>query len=168
MKIYSSKLVIIRGNSGSGKSTIAKLVRDACKQKVAIIEQDYLRRFILKEKEKEGTNNIDLIYKTVIFALSRNYNVILEGILNFSRYGKIIKKLIGVCPDYHVFYLDVSLNETLKRHQTKPNKDEFGEKEIKRWYKFKDTTNIKGEICIPESYILERSVKKIIMESGLF
>ena len=72
MKTYDSKLIILRGNSGSGKSTIAKHLREVSGHKIAIVEQDYLRRFVLKEKEKEGANNIDLIYRTVIFALSRN------------------------------------------------------------------------------------------------
>lgn len=53
-----SKLIVLRGNSGSGKSTTAKMLRDAAiakgtKTKIAIIEQDYLRRYILKEKEEK-------------------------------------------------------------------------------------------------------------------
>lgn len=114
MKQFGSKLIIIRGNSGSGKSTLAKKIREVSDQRIAIVEQDYLRRFILKEKETMGKNNIDLIYKTVIFALSRNYHVILEGILNFSRYGNMLNRLISMCPDNHVYYLDTSLEETQK------------------------------------------------------
>lgn len=91
MRRFENKLVVLRGNSGSGKSTVAKALREQGKTKIAIVEQDYLRRFILKEKETEGTNNIDLIQQTVEFALSRGYNVILEGILYFPRYGEMLK-----------------------------------------------------------------------------
>ncbi len=169
MKQFSRKLIIIRGNSGSGKSTIANKIRVACHdvRKIAIIEQDYLRRIVLKEKEIDNGDNIDLIFQTVTFALSRNYDVVLEGILYFSRYGKMLSDLIRLCPDYYVYYLDVSFQETLQRHQTKPNCNEFGEKEMRSWYKSLDLTNFPTETIIPETSSLQDSVDQIIKQSGL-
>lgn len=98
MRGFENKLVVLRGNSGPGKSTVAKILREQGKTKIVIVEQDYLRRFILKEKETEGTNNIALIQQTVEFALDRGYNVILEGILYFPRYGEMLKNLAEQCP----------------------------------------------------------------------
>jgi adenylate kinase family enzyme len=148
---YGSKLIVIRGNSGSGKGTVAKGIREVSDRKIALVEQDYLRRFVLKEKEKDGGNNIDLIFQTVTFALSREYDVILEGILNFSRYGQMLRNLEASCPDNHFYYLDISLEESLKRHATKPNAHEFGEKEMTDWYKPLDLTGFPNEIIIPET-----------------
>src|SRR6266536_5017044 len=135
MHRYNPKLVVLRGNSGSGKSTVARRLREVSDRKTATVEQDYLRRFVLKEKETEGANNIDLIEQTVEFALGRGYDVILEGILYFPRYGDMLRRLVSKCPDNYFFYLDVSLDETLKRHLTKPDAHEFGEKEMRQWYK---------------------------------
>ena len=47
-------LVVIRGNSASGKSTIAARFRTRCGPGVAIVGQDHLRRVVLKEKDKPG------------------------------------------------------------------------------------------------------------------
>lgn len=167
MNRFYNKLVVLRGNSGSGKSTAAKALRDKSKSKVAIVEQDYIRRFILKEKENEGTDNITLIQQTVEFALDRGYNVILEGILYFPRYGEMLKKLVEQCPNNYFYYFDVSFNETLKRHATKSNSHEFGEKEMREWYKPNQQTGFPSEKIIPESFSLDDAVKKILSETKL-
>jgi predicted kinase len=160
MKCFENKLVVLRGNSGSGKSIVAKMLRESGKTKTAIVEQDYLRRFILKEKENEGIDNIALIQQTVEFALDRGYNVVLEGILYFPRYGKMLKMLTEKCPNNYFYYFDVSFEETLKRHATKPNSHEFGEKEMRHWYKPNDRTGFSSEQIIPETFSLEDTVER--------
>jgi alpha-D-ribose 1-methylphosphonate 5-triphosphate synthase subunit PhnL len=45
----ATKLVILRGNSGSGKSSIAREVRARYGRGCALVEQDYLRRVVLRE-----------------------------------------------------------------------------------------------------------------------
>lgn len=75
----------------------------------------------------------------------------------------MIKKLIEIDPkNTYLFYLDVSLNETINRHTTKPNKDEFGEKELREWCRERDTLGFDGEIIIDENFSLEDSVKFIL------
>ena len=167
MKRYYSKLVVLSGNSGSGKSTVAKALRDQGKPKIAIVEQDYLRRFILKEKENEGTDNIALIQQTVEFALDRGYNVILEGILYYPRYGEMLKKLVERCPNNYFYYFNVSFDETLKRHITKPNAHEFGEKEMQKWYKPNQHTGFDSERIIPESFTIDNTINKILSETDI-
>ena len=162
-----SKLIILRGNSGSGKSTVAKKLREVSNRKLAIVEQDYLRRFVLKEKENEGTNNLGLIRQTVEYAIGLGYDVVLEGILYFPRYGEMLQRLVASAPESYVFYFDVSLDETLKRHLTKPNSGEFGEKELREWYKLRDLTGLEGEEIIPESYSLEQSVQFICQRARI-
>lgn len=165
--MYSNKLIVIRGNSGSGKTTVAKGLREASSNKVALVEQDYLRRFILKEKEAEGTNNIDLIQQTVEFCLQRGYDVILEGILYFPRYGSMLNELVEMCSNNYFYYFDISFEETLRRHSTKPNAHEFGEKEMREWYKPNQLTGFASEQIIPESFSIESAVKKILTETEL-
>ncbi len=163
------KLIILRGNSGSGKSTVAKALREQSKsgRKIAIVEQDYLRRFVLKEKEHDNGDNIALIKQTVEYALNHDYDVILEGILYTPRYREVIIQLLGQAPDHWVYYFDVSLKETLKRHETKHNAREFGEKEMRGWYNEVNHLGIEDEIIIPESSSLEESVGRILAETKL-
>lgn len=44
-----TRLVILRGDSASGKSTIAQRLRERLGRGVAWVEQDYLRRTVLRE-----------------------------------------------------------------------------------------------------------------------
>ncbi len=142
-------------------------MREVSDRKTATVEQDYLRRFVLKEKETEGANNIDLIEQTVEFALGRGYDVILEGILYFPRYGDMLRRLVSKCPDNYFFYLDVSLDETLKRHLTKPDAHEFGEKEMRQWYKPNQLTHFESERIIPQASSIDETVSMIRAHVGL-
>ena len=159
-----SKLIIIRGNSGSGKSSIAKELRVKLPDsKIAIIGQDYLRRNILGEIGRGGDDNVELIELTAKFALQKNYITILEGIMPTEYYGAMLKRLQGIhSHDTHIFYLDIPLEETLKRHQTKSDCNEFGEEQMREWYKQRDLLNFENEKTINEYSSLEESVEFII------
>ena len=85
----SPTLVIIRGNCGSGKSTAAKQVRRRYGCGCALLEQDYLRREVLRE---HGSNSFatvapGFITTMVRTALDAGYHVVLEGILHTSQYA---------------------------------------------------------------------------------
>ena len=163
---YASKLIVLRGNSASGKSTVARMVREASPRKTALIEQDYLRRIVLKEKDLVDGNNIDLIFQTVNFALARGYDVVLEGILYFPHYGRMLKALVDLSPDHHLFYFDVSFEETLRRHATKPIAQEVTEASLRSWYQARDLTGFANETIIPETLSAEEAVELIVRQAG--
>lgn len=167
MSKYTPKLIVLRGNSGSGKSTAARRLREVSSRKIAYVEQDNIRRTILKEKETDDGANIALISDIVEFALARGYDVVLEGILKFARYGDMLRALAEKCPDHYIYYFDVSFEETLRRHVTKPNAQEFGEKEMREWYRAGDITGFKVEKIIPENYSLEQAVEMIVGDAKL-
>lgn len=160
------KLIIIRGNSGSGKGTIAQALRCRMGDRTALVGQDHFRRIVLKEKDAAGGDNIALIAQTVEFALQRGYDTILEGILAFSRYGPMLKELIATWENSYVYYLDVSFEETLRRHATKSHAHEFGETEMRRWWIERDLTGFACERLLPEDYSVEQSVASILRDIG--
>lgn len=49
-----TRLVIVRGNSGSGKSTVALAIRAQLGRTCALVQQDVLRRTVLKERDVPG------------------------------------------------------------------------------------------------------------------
>jgi hypothetical protein len=135
---------------------------------MALIEQDYFRRIVLKEKDIPNGLNIELIKRTVLFALENGRHVIMEGIFDAGRYGAMFEEVVNIHPEQNrFFYFDVSLEETLQRHQTKSNKDDFGETEMRSWYKERDFLPHIKETAIPESNILEQTTAFILSVCGM-
>lgn len=56
-----TRLVVIRGNSGPGQSSVARALRLRYGGGAALVEQDDLRRIMLREHDTAGAVNVDLI-----------------------------------------------------------------------------------------------------------
>ena len=161
-------LIILRGPSGAGKSSVAKKLREKVASKTALIEQDYIRRIVLGEKDTPSGVNAELIRQTAEFALSHGYNVILEGILYTKNYQSMLAQLIeGHGGSTFVYYFDISFQETVRRHATKPNSHEFGADQMRDWYKDKDLLGIDVEQIISQESTLEQSVGQILVDTEL-
>lgn len=166
--MLKTKLIVLRGPLGSGKSSVAKAVRASQGERMAIVEQDYLRRILLKEKDVPNGLNIDLIKQTTLFLLKHSYHVIMEGIFYEDRYSVMVAEIIQQHPtNNYFFYFDISFEETLHRHEFKPNKSDFGEKEMKEWFKEKDFLKFVKEEVISEEFNLDEIVDYIIKSSDL-
>lgn len=164
----TSKLIVIRGNSGSGKSTVAKKLQSLYPNlKVALIEQDYMRRNILREKGGMEGIHINLIKQNVEYCLKNNFHVILEGIFHLKLYKVLMEYLNNKFPNNVFFYLDISLEETLKRGKTKKDFHEYGEERVRSWYIEKDYTNFQNEYIIKEDLNEEEIVNFIKEKANL-
>lgn len=64
-------------------------------------------------------------------------------------------------PGIFAYYFDLPFEETLERHQTKPNRDEFGEEAMRRWWREKDYSNILEETPIGREMKREEIVETI-------
>lgn len=161
----STRLVVVRGNSGSGKSSIASAVRAQLGRTCALVPQDVMRRTVLKEKDVANGFNIGLISTVARYALDRGYHVIVEGILSAQRYGGMLTELAR---DHRgsttFFYLDVSFPETVRRHGTRPEAAEFDAAEMWQWYRGRDPLGVAGEHVISEASSLESSVRRVLAE----
>ncbi len=109
-----------------------------------------------------------MIDLTTRYALDHGYHVILEGILRADYYAEMLR---GLVQDHqgqsHCYYLDVSFDETLRRHVTKPQADEYGEAEMWAWYRPRDYVPDLSERCISETTPLIEAVARIMYESNL-
>lgn len=163
-----TKLIIIRGNSGSGKSSIARALRTRGGRGIALVEQDYLRRIVLQERERPDGISPALIEQTARFCLDNDYHVALEGILAASRHSIMLNRLLR---DHrgrsYIYYLDVSLEETLRRHTTRPQATEFSGEDMRGWYLPHDLLGVDGEQIIPEHHTLQQSIEVIMGDTGL-
>lgn len=162
---------MLRGNSGSGKSTVARAVRDAYGGRgCAIIEQDYLRRIVLREHDNTNGGGVapQFITHAAQFTLQHGYHTIIEGILASARYRQALVDLFaGHAGDVHVYYLAATFTETVRRHDTRPQADQFTPAQMQDWFIPDDHLGTPGELVIPESSTLDQTVDLILTHSGL-
>lgn len=162
-----TKLIVLRGNSGSGKSSVARAIQERVTPHPVLIEHDHFRRKILKEKEGPDSINAELIYRTAAYAFENDRDVIIEGIMRISYYEDLFDRLMQLNRgETYFYYFDISFNETLKRHATKGEVD-FGEEEMRRWFKADDHTGYNNELIIPETNLFEDTISQIITQTGL-
>ena len=142
------KIVVLRGNSGSGKSTVAKALQEKIGRGTLLISQDYVRREMLWTRggadNKSLSKSIDLLKHLVFFGHKNCEFTILEGTLyvdeDTEKLFEKIKKLFGT--SVFAYYFDLPFEETLKRHATKPIAQEWGEAEMRKWWRKKDFLKI--------------------------
>lgn len=168
VKLYTkytedSHLIILRGNSGSGKTTVAKLLFDHFHADAMLVSQDVVRRTMLRVKDVPDNPVIELIYRLCSYGNQLNKIVILEGILRRDIYGDMLTKLIS---DFNglarVYYFDIPFDETLRRHATKPNAHEFGEAEMRQWWRSNDMLGVKEEQIFNEKMSADAMLRKVL------
>jgi adenylate kinase family enzyme len=162
-----TKLIIIRVNSGSVKTTVAKEVRtrigDGLSDDTMLVQQDVLRRDILRERDMPDKRSvIKLIEMVVEFGRKQNRTVILEGIFAAKKYATMLHKLASNFDEVYVYYFDIPFEETLVRHASKSNTHEFGEKEMREWWNEKDYLNMPNEKILHTDQSLDDIVHEII------
>ena len=155
------KLIILRGNSGSGKTTIAKELQNSFGRNTMLISQDAIRRDMLKVKDGENTEALPLMKELLIYGRSHSDVVILEGIMYADWYKPLFELAIQLYDTrVYAYYFDLPFEETLKRHQTKPNCNEFGEEAMRRWWREKDYSDVLNEKIITS----EKDIQSIVSD----
>lgn len=133
----STRLVIIRGDAASGKTTTSIELRRRLDGRVALIHQDDVRREMLRNVDRlqRSHDASVLIVAMARQALDLGYDVILDGIFNLRDYSALFERLHD---DHsgptHIYQFDVGLDETLRRHTARPLGSVFGEEKIREWH----------------------------------
>lgn len=146
-----SRLVVLRGNSRAGKSTLSMALR---RRPMSVVGQDHIRRIILKERDKlELTAAVELIDVNVRFCLDHGKDVVLEGILWSVKYGDMIRQLlVDHRGTNHVYYLQVGFDETVARHTASADAAEWTSEDMRSWWNDDDL------LGIPEETVLDASL----------
>ena len=131
-----TRLVILRGNSGSGKSSVARaLQRRRGRGHLAVVSQDVVRREVLWAHDRAGNPAIALMDLVARHSLDAGFSVVVEGILHPDRYAEMLLRLVH---DHRgstrAYFWDLPFEETLLRHATKDKASEFGEAEMREWW----------------------------------
>jgi len=164
MGMTGPHLIVIRGNSASGKSTLALRLQHALGRGTANIGQDHFRRMVLREHDVAGGTNIGFIDSSARYCLAAGWNVIVEGILIASHYGDMLRALLSSHRGpTHLYYLKVDLEETVRRHEARPLAAEVPSTKLHEWFHADDLLRQPGETVIDGGAPLE-SVERSILE----
>lgn len=128
------KIILLRGNSGSGKTTIANELQKHFGKGTFLISQDVIRREMLYVND--GLNNpaIDLMINLVKYGKENCKIVILEGIFYSEWYQQLFHAVKNEFRNaIYAYYFDIPFGETLNRHKKRAKVSDFGEKEMRRW-----------------------------------
>ena len=151
------KLIIVRGNSGSGKTSLAKALQKKFGRNTMLISQDMVRIQMLNAKDVQA---LPLLIKLLQYGRQNSEITILEGILDSEYYTPLFQTALEEYgSNIFAFYYDLPFEETLLRHNTKPNKAEFGDQDMRRWWKEKDYIGIIPEKIITKDMSLEDTVE---------
>lgn len=157
------KLIVLRGNSGSGKSTLARRLQHRFGRNTMVIAQDAVRREMLWVKDEPGTAAMPLLMELLRYGHAHSPVTILEGILYADIYQPLFEEAVRLFGREHIFayYYDLPFEETLARHQTKPNRADFGAEAMERWWREKDLSPLLAERLLTADLSLDAAEEQI-------
>ena len=164
-KIFFNKLIILRGNSGSGKTTIGKELQRKIGSNTLLISQDVIRREMVMVKDCPDNMALPMLKELLIYGRNHCKTVILEGILVGEWYRSLFeqaKELYG--SNIYAYYFDIPFEETIKRHKTRSQSNEFGEEAMREWWVDKDYSEVLNETAITADKDKESIIKEILSE----
>lgn len=157
-----SKLIILRGNSGSGKTTVAKELQKKFGRNTMIISQDMVRREILKVNDGPKTEALPLMQELLNYGKKHSAITILEGIMYADWYQPLFECAVREFGDeIYAYYFELPFEETLKRHQARSKCNDFGEEEMRGWWREKDFLGFIKENVITKEEALVDIVERV-------
>ncbi|MFS1028161.1 AAA family ATPase [Enterococcus casseliflavus] len=149
-----SILILLRGNSGSGKTTIARAVQHVFGEEAVLISQGVFRREIFCVKDTPNNLASGLMKEAVLYAKGKVPMILVEGIYSREKYQDFLDFLMKLFPQKKlVYYFDLSFEETVKRHQTRMQRDHFSEENMREWW-------LERDLLFPQESLKERLIKE--------
>jgi len=154
-----TRLIILRGPSAAGKSSVAARLLESPRQTALIAQDSYRFIFNVREGEAYSKTVRQMIRENALGALHNGFDVIVEGILSSKGYRDVFATVFREHPrNNHLFYFDVSFEETLRRHRGRATGGLFSEAHMRSWYKARDLLGYDFERVIGEDRTLDDTV----------
>lgn len=156
------KLIMLRGNSGSGKTTVAKALQELFGRNTMVLSQDMIRREVLKARDGIDPPALPLIRQMLEYGSEHCEVVIMEGIFIAEWYRELFEAAVELYGnDINAYYFDIPFEETVRRHHTRAKSNEFGADEMREWWKEKDYLDLIKETTITEDMSKDQIVNEI-------
>lgn len=160
-----AKLIIIRGNSGSGKTSVSKALQEKFGENTMLISQDMIRREILHTRDGADTKALPLMTELLKYGRHNSRVTILEGIMVAEWYMPLFEAAVKEFgSEIYAYYYDLPFEETLARHGTRAKKADFGEADMRRWWVEKDYIKIIPEKILTKEIGLDEAVEMIFRD----
>lgn len=157
----TDKIIIIRGNSGSGKTTVAKELCKRLGTDCMLLSQDAIRRDLLHTNDGENSIAIDLLEQLALFGKKHSNFIVLEGILNSRWYKALFNLIQKNFNNIYTYYYDIPFDETVKRFLTKSNTD-YTIQDMERWWNENDLIGFNEEKMISKDMSVNDVVEMIL------
>jgi predicted kinase len=159
-------LIVIRGASGSGKSTVAAELQRQLGWPAAVLGQDHFRRAVYNERHDSGTadgmEHAALLEVAATHCLAAGHDVVLEGILQSERYATMLERIATSASDARFYAFDLPFEETTRRHAGRPEAREVSTAQMRRWYQGWDPLPFVAERRILTEEELPAVVRRIL------
>ena len=134
------------------------------KEALALLELHH-PAVVLTDIRMDGMDGSQLLNELVLYGKQHCNIIILEGILNSTWYRKLFENILNEFNNQiFAYYFDIPFEETLNRHKQKPNANEFGEKEMRKWWNEEDLIGIIPEVHIHKELSLNEIVEMIYQD----
>jgi MoxR-like ATPase len=162
----TTKLILIRGPSGVGKTTVARSLMKRTRRPTVLVDLDHYRFGFVNAPPRDHDRTLSLEYEMsasdVLIGLRLGFDVIFDGNFRAEEPDPFLDRLLAAHPDRnYFFYLDASLRETLKRHGTKAD-PRISARKMREVYKYASPLGLAGEVVIPQSSSLQQTVDEIL------
>ena len=162
-----TKLIILRGPSGVGKSTVARALMKRTTRPTVFVDLDHYRFSFVNPPKHDHDLEYEMSGSDVLIGLKLGFDVIFDGNFTATAHDPFLEKLLSAHPEEtYLIYLDASLNETLKRQETKSH-SRISTNKMKEVYQYASPTGHEKEVILPESSSVEQTVEQIAQITGI-
>lgn len=163
-----AKLIIIRGNSGSGKTSVSKALQERLGENTMLISQDMVRREILHTRDGADTKALPLMAELLKYGRRNLPVTILEGIMVAEWYMPLFETAVKEFgSEIYAYYYDLPFEETVARHDTRAKRMSFGTEDMRRWWVEKDYMKIIPEKILTKEIGIDEAVEMIFRDADV-
>ena len=163
----ATKLIIIRGPSGVGKSTVSKLLLQRTSRPAVLVDLDHYRFGFVNPPRVDHGLEYRMSASAILTALRSGFDVIFDGQFTSEAHDPFLARIFRAHPrQNYLFYLDASLPETLARHSTKFN-PRIGAEKMAEVYPLASPLGRPNEVVVPEGSTLEQTISLIRHVTGI-
>ena len=160
------KLIVLRGPSGAGKSTVANRLFEMVDTPIALVDLDHYR-FTVRNHPPETRAEYRMAEAAIRSALDLRLDVIFEGNFRTLPDGSPPLSLLGFADaEVFAFYLDISLEETLRRHEIRSDRRITADRMVELYPAAQPIESL-AEVRIGEGVSIEAAARTIREISGV-